>query len=87
MNFIPPPMYDVTNIDMWKFKMSVYLKSLGLHVYLATIKKSYLDNDKYIEANTQALEALKYTCSTPFPGYVPDACPNFFGHIVSVFSQ
>jgi len=44
-------MYDVTNIDMWKFKMSAYLKSLGLHVYLATIKKTYLGNDKHIEAN------------------------------------
>ena len=24
--------YDVTNIDMWKYKMGIYLKSLGLHV-------------------------------------------------------
>jgi len=31
--------------------MSAYLKSLGLHVYLATTKKSYLGNDKHIEAN------------------------------------
>jgi len=59
-------MYDVSNIDMWKFKMSAYLKSLGLHVYLATIKKSYLDNDKHIEANTQALDALKHTLSNFF---------------------
>ena len=34
-------------------------KSLGLHVYLATTKKSYLNNDKDIEANAQILEALK----------------------------
>ena len=57
MDFLTPPMYDVSNIGMWKFKMSAYLKAL--HVYLATTKKSYLDNDKYIEANTQALEALR----------------------------
>ena len=43
--------------------MSKYLKPLGMHVYLATIKKSYLGNDKYIEANTQALDALKQTLS------------------------
>ena len=46
-------MYDVFNIDMWKFKMSAYLKALGLHVYLVTTKKSYLGNDKHIEANAQ----------------------------------
>ena len=61
MNFLAPPMYDVSNIDMWKFKMGAYLKALGLHVYLATTKKSYFGNDKYIEANTQALEALRHT--------------------------
>ena len=63
MNFLAPPMYDVTNIDMWKFKMSAYLKSLVLHVYLATTKKSYLGNDKDIEANAQALVALRHTLS------------------------
>ena len=54
-------MYDVSNIGVWKFKMSAYLKALGLHVYLVTTNKSYLGSDKYIEANTQALEALKHT--------------------------
>ena len=43
--------------------MSSYLKALGLHVYLATTKKSYLDNDKHIEANAQAIDALKHTLS------------------------
>ena len=43
--------------------MSKYLKVLGLHVYLATINKSYFDNDKYLEANAQAMEALKHTLS------------------------
>ena len=47
MDFMTPLMYDVTNIDMWKYKMSAYLKFLGLHVYLVTTKKSYLD----IESN------------------------------------
>ena len=59
MDFLALLMYDVSNIDMWKFKMSVYLKALGLHVYLATTKKSYFGNDKYLEANIQAMEALK----------------------------
>ena len=63
MDFLTPPMYDVSNIDMWKFKMSAYLKALGLHVYLATTKKSYFGNDKYIEANAQAIDALGHTLS------------------------
>jgi len=41
--------------------MSAYLKALRLHVYLATIKKSYLGNHKYLEANTRALHALRQT--------------------------
>ena len=63
MDFFAPPMYDVTNIDMWKFKMSAYLKSLRLHVYLATVKKSYFGNDKHIEVNAQALVALRHALS------------------------
>ena len=50
-----PPMFDVSNIDVWKLKMSMYLKTLGMHVFFATTKKSYLDNNKYIEVNAQAL--------------------------------
>ena len=56
-------MFDASNIDMQKFKMSSYLKALGLHVYLVTTKKSYFGIDKYIEANAQAMEALKHTLS------------------------
>ena len=37
----------------------MYLKTLGMHVYLAITKKTYFGNDKYIEANTQALDALR----------------------------
>ena len=50
MDYLAPPMFDVSNIDMWKLKMSMYLKILGMHVYLATTKKSYLGNNKHIEA-------------------------------------
>ena len=63
MDYLAPPMFDVSNIDMWKFRISAYLKTLGMHVYLATTKKSYLGNDKHIEANTQALGALRHALS------------------------
>ena len=39
--------------------MSAYLKALGLHVYLAITKSSYISNGKYIEANAQVLIALR----------------------------
>ena len=66
MDYLAPPMFDVSNIDMWKLRMSMYLKTLGLYVFLAATKKSYLDNSKYIEANTQALEALRSTLSKDY---------------------
>ena len=66
MNFMTPLMYDTSNIDVWKVKMSMYFKTLGMHVYLATTKKSYLGNDKHIEANAQALEALSRTLSKEY---------------------
>jgi len=43
--------------------MSSYLKALELHIYLATTKKSYFDNNKYSEANAQALIALRQSLS------------------------
>ena len=46
--------------------MSAYLKALGLHVYLATTNKSYIDNDKYLKANAQAMGALKHTLSKDY---------------------
>jgi len=58
MDYLVPPMFDVSNIDIWKLRMSTYLKTLGMHVYLATTKKSYLGNNKYIEANAQDLGHL-----------------------------
>ena len=56
-------MYDVSKLNMWKFKMSSYLKALRLHVYLVTAKSSYISNGKYLEANAQAMKALKHTLS------------------------
>jgi len=43
--------------------MSAYLKSLGLHIFLATAKKYYLGNDKHIGDITQALNELRHTLS------------------------
>ena len=37
-----------------------------MHVYLDTTKKFYLDNNKHIEANVQALEALRCTLSKEY---------------------
>jgi len=65
MDCLTPPMFDVSNIDMW-FRMSMYLKTLGLHVFLAATKKSYLGNSKHIEANAQALEALRSTLNKEY---------------------
>ena len=66
MNYLTPPMFDVSNIDIWKLRMSAYLKTLGMYVYLTTTKKSYLGNDKHIEANAQTLEALRHTLSKEY---------------------
>ena len=66
MDFMTFPMFDVSNIDVWKIRMGAYLNALRLHVYLATTKKSYLDNNKHIEANSQALEALRQTLSKEY---------------------
>jgi len=66
MDYLAPLIFDVFNIDMGKFKMNAYLKALELHVYLAITKKSYINNGKYLEANTQAIDALKYTLSKEY---------------------
>ena len=44
----------------------MYLKILELHVFLAATKKSYLGNCKRIEANAQALEALRSILSKEY---------------------
>ena len=56
-----PPVFDILNIQLWKVKMPMYLKALGIHVYLTTIKDSYCLNGKHLEANEKALHALKST--------------------------
>ena len=44
----------------------MYLKTLGLHVFLAATKKFNLGNSKHIEANALALEALRSTLNTEY---------------------
>jgi len=56
-----PPMFDSSNIVVWKTKMSIYLQTLGLHVYLAATKKCYLGISNHIGANALALEAIRST--------------------------
>ena len=46
--------------------MNAYLKVLGLHIYLATTKKLFIGNDKYLRANAQAIDALKHTLSKDY---------------------
>ena len=46
--------------------MSMYLKTLGLHVFLAATKKSYLCNSKHIEANALVLKALRASLSKEY---------------------
>ena len=66
MEFMSPPTFDILNIQTWKVKMSLYLKGLGIHVYLATIKDSYVNDSKNIEANAKALHALKSALNDEF---------------------
>ena len=78
MDYLAPPMFDVSNINMWKFRVSMYLKTLGLHVFLAAIKKSYLGNSKHIEANAQALEALRSTLNKESVSYTHLTLPTIY---------
>ena len=66
MDFMSPPTFDILNIQTWKVKMSLYLKGLGIHVYLATIKDPYFSNSKYLEANSKVIHALKSTLSDDY---------------------
>ena len=61
MDFMSPPTFDILNIQIWNVKMSLYLKALGIHVYLATTNNAYCLNGKNLEANAKALNALKST--------------------------
>ena len=44
----------------------MYLKTLGLHVFLAATKKCYLGNCNHIAANALALEAIRSTLSKEY---------------------
>ena len=46
--------------------MSLYLKGLGIHVYLASTKNSYFSNSKYLEANSKVIHALKSTLNNDY---------------------
>ena len=46
--------------------MSLYLKGLGIQVYLATIKDSYFSNSKYLEAYSKVIYALKSTLNDEY---------------------
>ena len=61
-----PPTFDILNIQTWKVKMSLFLKGLGIHVYLVTIKDSYVNDSNYIEANSKAIHALKCTLNDEY---------------------
>ena len=56
----------------------MYLKTLGMHVHLAATKKSYLGNSKHIEANAQALEALRRTLSKESVSYTHLTLPTIY---------
>ena len=66
MDYMTPLMFDTSNIVVWKARMSMYQKTLVLHVFLAATKKSYLGNSKHIEANEQALTALRSTLNKEY---------------------
>ena len=66
MDFMSPPTFDILNIQIWKVKMSLYLKTLGHNVYLATTNNAYCLNGKNFEANTKALNALKSTLNNDY---------------------
>jgi len=46
--------------------MSSYLNVGGIHVYLITTKRSFIENSKHLEANTQAMMALKMTLNNDY---------------------
>ena len=66
-------MFDILNIQTWKVKMSIYLKALGIHIYLATIKDSYFINGRHLEANAKAIHALKLTLNDDYLSRVFDS--------------
>jgi len=51
----------------------MYLKTLGIHVYLATIKDSYFINGKHFKANAKTLHALKLTLNDEYSSRVSNS--------------
>ena len=66
MDFMTPTMFDILNLQTWKVKMSIYLKALEIHVYLATVKDFYCLNGNHYWANTKAIHALKSTLNNDY---------------------
>ena len=69
-----PPTFDILNIQTWKVKMSLFLKALGIHVYLATTNDSYSKN---FEANAKAIHALKSTLNDEYLSRISSIDPVF----------
>ena len=59
-------MFDISRLEIWKVMMSCHLKALGYKVYLDITKESYLSNNKHIQANALALEALRKSLSKEY---------------------
>ena len=89
MDFMSPPTFDILNIQTWKVKMSMYLKGVGIHVYLATIKDSYCSNSKYLEANAKAIHVLKSILNDEYLSWVANLDSAFvvWNTIVSLGKQ
>ena len=66
MDFMTLLMFDILNIQTWKVKMSMYLKTLWIQNYFATIKGSYFLNGKYLKANAKAIHAIKSTLNDDY---------------------
>jgi len=77
MNFLAPFMFDSSNIQTRKIKMSSYFKALGIHLYLATTERSYIESGKYFVANEQAMIAHKKTLNNDYNSRVAN-CDSAF---------
>ena len=55
----------------------MYLKTLGIHVYFATIKDSYFVNGKHVEVNVKTLHALKSTLNDDYLSRVANSDSDF----------
>ena len=65
------------SVVIFEIYLSMYLKTLGIHVYFVTIKDSYFINGKYLEANTKIIHAIKSTLN--------DDCLSRVSNIESAF--